>query len=80
MGTGDVFAALLLVWLEKSDNCLHTAVEHVLRTLHRLLAATLKYAQRTSDPENCANLELRLIQCKEILLTPPAYDLHVVEL
>jgi hypothetical protein len=71
---------LLLVWLERTNYCLHIAVDHVLRTLRHVLADTLAYARQSNDPHNCANLELRLIQCKSVILAPPAFDLHVVQL
>jgi hypothetical protein len=56
------------------------SVSLVLRTLHHVLAATLAHARTVAVDANapsCADLELRLVQCANILITPPEYDLQV---
>ncbi|KAI1294896.1 Pyridoxal kinase [Halotydeus destructor] len=73
-GTGDLFAALLLAWLDKSDNDLKTSVEKVLATMQNILYRTYEYAkQKGISP---ATLELKLIQSKRDIEEPDQEQLQ----
>lgn len=67
-GTGDLFASLLLVWLQKTD-CLKSAVERAVSCLQDVLNRTFTSAQSESKLD-CSSLELRLIHCSEEILDP----------
>ncbi|KAG2483428.1 hypothetical protein HYH03_017683 [Edaphochlamys debaryana] len=75
-GTGDLFAALLLAWMQHHPGDLATAVDKAVGGLQAVLADTVRHcgpaalaAERTA--EVCALRELRLIQCQGKLQDPP---------
>lgn len=43
-GTGDLFAALFLAWMHKSDNDLKQSLEKTVASLQAVLKRTLQYA------------------------------------
>ncbi|XP_014679651.1 PREDICTED: pyridoxal kinase-like, partial [Priapulus caudatus] len=64
-GTGDLFAALLLVWSDRHPEDLPLACEKVLSTMQHVLRRTFKAAQDMAGEgvkPNKAQLELKLIQ------------------
>lgn len=73
VGTGDVFASLLVVWLaENSKGGVASAVGKVLGSLQGLLKKTSEYAQSQADSNSRAMCELRLVQSRRDLLVPPS--------
>nr|CAG4641014.1 EOG090X09AY [Eulimnadia texana] len=73
-GTGDLFASLLLAWMEKTSGNLATALEKTVDSLQSVLRRTASYAeQRHTDHQSkigCKLLELRLVQSKSDLENP----------
>ncbi|KAK6730086.1 hypothetical protein RB195_006877 [Necator americanus] len=70
VGTGDVFAALLIVWLTNCENDVCEAVGHVLGSMQGLLRKTSRYAQAQVDTNSRKACELRLIESRIHLLQP----------
>ncbi|RWS24995.1 pyridoxal kinase-like protein, partial [Leptotrombidium deliense] len=62
VGTGDLFAALLLAWLTKTDYDLRTSLENTVSTMQDVLKRTYNYALNTKEGLTRENLELKLIQ------------------
>lgn len=73
-GTGDLFAALLLAWLWRSNGDLSTAMNNSISTLQGVLRRTADYAEdqlKKGKPYGVKLLELRLIQSKCDIENPP---------
>lgn len=71
VGTGDLFAALLLAWSEKAD--IKEACSKVISTMQHVLTRTLKAAKELAgegNKPNCMQLELQLIQSIRDIETP----------
>lgn len=70
-GTGDLFAALFLAWLAKSND-LQVALENTIATLQAVLKRTFQSARQKSEGETLtvAALELKLIQSKNDIEKP----------
>ncbi|XP_054263413.1 pyridoxal kinase [Macrosteles quadrilineatus] len=68
-GTGDLFAALFLAWMAKSNNNIYEALEKTQNTIQAVLKRTLDYAKQDlknkKDKPSVGQLELRLIQSKK---------------
>ncbi|CAB3988199.1 Pyridoxal kinase [Paramuricea clavata] len=72
-GTGDLFASLLLVWMQKHPNDLKLACEKTMSAVQAVLKRTLQEAQELAGPDNkpnSAQIELRLIKSMNDLLNP----------
>ncbi|XP_044740537.1 pyridoxal kinase [Chrysoperla carnea] len=65
-GTGDVFAALFLAWMYKTENNLKVTLENTIATLQGVLRNTL---QMNTD-KTIKSLELRLISSKNVIENP----------
>ena len=64
-GTGDLFSALILAWMDKTNLNLKESLEKSLATMHKVLSRTYNFAIQTkSDLNSLNNLELKLIQSK----------------
>jgi pyridoxine kinase len=61
-GTGDLFAALLLAWLNKLPDDFKRVLENVLSTIQSVLQITLRLGGR--------NCELKLIQSRHVIAQP----------
>lgn len=77
IGTGDVFAALTLAWVDKMPDNVHGAVGQVLASLQAVLerTAAAEGVAATCDEKTAAAWaarELRLIQSQADILDPPA--------
>ncbi|KAK0424710.1 hypothetical protein QR680_008801 [Steinernema hermaphroditum] len=74
VGTGDVFASLLIVWLHIYKNDIPKAVSNVISSIQSLLRRTIKHAYGDKSPEEftptAAQAELQLIQSRVDLLAP----------
>lgn len=72
VGTGDLFTACLLAWMETDKN-LQTALEKTISTLQAVIKRTLASAQEKAGPGNTPNsaqMELRLVQSKADIENP----------
>uniref|UniRef100_A0A1B6KMD8 Pyridoxal kinase n=1 Tax=Graphocephala atropunctata TaxID=36148 RepID=A0A1B6KMD8_9HEMI len=72
-GTGDLFAALFLAWMAKSEGELSEAMEKTVSTLQAVLRRTLEMAKLNAGEEgklSVQDLELRLIQSKQDIENP----------
>jgi len=72
-GTGDLFAALLLAWMYKTNNNLQVACERTVATMQDVLARTYKSAIEAAGADNtptAAQIELKLIQSKRNIEEP----------
>lgn len=73
VGTGDLFAAMLLAWTHKHPNNLKVACEKTLSAMHHVLQRTIRCAQAQAG-EGCrpsaAQLELRMVQSKRDIESP----------
>jgi len=73
-GTGDLFAALLLAWMHRSNGNLSSSMEKSICTLQEVLRRTACYAENQvaqGKPYGVKILELRLIQSKADIENPP---------
>ncbi|XP_076858717.1 pyridoxal (pyridoxine, vitamin B6) kinase a isoform X4 [Brachyhypopomus gauderio] len=67
VGTGDLFAAMLLAWTHHHPNDLKTACEKTVSVMQHVIKRTISYAQDMAGPgirPSPAQLELRLVQSK----------------
>ncbi|CAD6184314.1 unnamed protein product [Caenorhabditis auriculariae] len=79
VGTGDVFTALLVAWLDRSRGDVSGAVERVLQTMQALIKRTSEFAQSQVESNSRACCELRLVQSRCDLLKPPPAEGILVE-
>ncbi|XP_013875546.1 pyridoxal kinase [Austrofundulus limnaeus] len=73
VGTGDLFAAMLLAWTYHHPKDLKTACEKTVSAIHHVLKRTITYANEVAGPGNKpspAQLELRMIQSKADIENP----------
>ncbi|XP_048202123.1 pyridoxal kinase [Perognathus longimembris pacificus] len=73
VGTGDLFAAMLLAWTHKHPDNLKVACEKTLSAMHHVLQRTIQYAKaRAGDGQkpSVAQLELRMVQSKKDIEDP----------
>ncbi|XP_037542285.1 pyridoxal kinase [Nematolebias whitei] len=73
VGTGDLFAAMLLAWTHHHPNDLKTACEKTISVMHHVIKRTITYANGVAGPGNKpspAQLELRMIQSKADIENP----------
>lgn len=73
VGTGDLFAALLLAWTHHHPNDLKTACEKTVSVMHHVIKRTITYANEMAGPgkrPSSAQLELRMVQSKTDIENP----------
>ncbi|XP_045708383.1 pyridoxal kinase-like isoform X2 [Phyllostomus hastatus] len=73
VGTGDLFAAMLLAWTHKHPNNLKVACEKTVSAMHHVLQRTIKCAQAQAGDRqkpSPAQLELRMVQSKRDIENP----------
>ncbi|KAK7904899.1 hypothetical protein WMY93_017506 [Mugilogobius chulae] len=73
VGTGDLFAAMLLAWTHHHPNDLKSACEKTASIMHHVIKRTMKYANEMAGPgkrPNAAQLELRMVQSKADIENP----------
>ncbi|KAK7153778.1 hypothetical protein R3I94_007212 [Phoxinus phoxinus] len=73
VGTGDLFAAMLLAWTHHHPNDLKTACEKTISVMHHVIRRTITYAKEVAGPDrkpSPAQLELRMIQSKADIEDP----------
>lgn len=72
-GTGDLFASLLLAWMQKHPENLQLACEKTMSTVQAVLKRTLREAQELAGQDNkpsSAQIELRLVKSMDDILNP----------
>ncbi|XP_051564522.1 pyridoxal (pyridoxine, vitamin B6) kinase a isoform X2 [Myxocyprinus asiaticus] len=73
VGTGDLFAAMLLAWTHHHPNDLKTACEKTVSVMHHVIKRTITYANEMAGPNqkpSPAQLELRMVQSKADIEDP----------
>ncbi|XP_067113180.1 pyridoxal kinase-like [Osmerus mordax] len=73
VGTGDLFAAMLLAWTHHHPNDLKTACEKTVSVMHHVIQRTFTYAKEMAGPgrrPSPAQLELRMVQSKADIEKP----------
>uniref|UniRef100_A0A8P0TLC1 pyridoxal kinase n=1 Tax=Canis lupus familiaris TaxID=9615 RepID=A0A8P0TLC1_CANLF len=73
VGTGDLFAAMLLAWTHKHPNNLKVACEKTVSAMHHVLQRTIKCAKAQAAgglKPRPAQLELRIVQSKKDIENP----------
>ncbi|GIY27056.1 pyridoxal kinase [Caerostris darwini] len=76
-GTGDLFSALLLAWMAKTDGDLKASCEKVVNSLQCVLRRTIDFASKKG--KNVATMELQLVQSK-LDIENPSIDLKCLDL
>jgi len=61
-GTGDLFAALLLIWMNLTNNNLKKSIENTVATVQSVLKRTIEYSNVNSLKNSTNSKELKLIQ------------------
>ncbi|KAB5513561.1 hypothetical protein PHYPO_G00249040 [Pangasianodon hypophthalmus] len=67
VGTGDLFAAMLLAWTHHHPNDLKKACEKTVSVMQHVIKRTITYAKEVAGPDqrpSPAQLELRMVQSK----------------
>uniref|UniRef100_A0A6Q2XIN3 Pyridoxal kinase n=1 Tax=Esox lucius TaxID=8010 RepID=A0A6Q2XIN3_ESOLU len=73
VGTGDLFAAMLLAWTHHYPNDLKTACEKTFSVMHHVIQRTISYAHELAGPgrrPSPPQLELRMVQSKADIEDP----------
>ncbi|XP_061782588.1 pyridoxal kinase-like [Nerophis lumbriciformis] len=73
VGTGDLFAALLLAWTHLHPKDLKAACEKTVSVMHHVIKRTITYANEKAGPgkrPSPAQLELRMVQSKGDIENP----------
>uniref|UniRef100_A0A667ZVP6 Pyridoxal kinase n=1 Tax=Myripristis murdjan TaxID=586833 RepID=A0A667ZVP6_9TELE len=73
VGTGDLFAAMLLAWTHHHPKDLKTACEKTVSVMHHVIKRTISYANEMAGPgkrPSPAQLELRMVQSKADIENP----------
>ncbi|KAM9343214.1 pyridoxal kinase-like [Pholidichthys leucotaenia] len=73
VGTGDLFAAMLLAWTHHHPRDLKTACEKTVSVMHHVIKRTMTYASGIAGPgtrPSPAQLELRIVQSKADIENP----------
>ncbi|XP_022686460.1 putative pyridoxal kinase isoform X2 [Varroa jacobsoni] len=74
VGTGDLFAALILAWTT-NEECLEKALLKALSTVQGILQNTVEFSKELKahrpDLSSAAFMELRLVQSRQLLIDPP---------
>ncbi|KAM9317500.1 pyridoxal kinase [Gastrophryne carolinensis] len=73
VGTGDLFAAMLLAWTHHHPNNFKLACEKTLSAMHHVLQRTISSARELAGPgvrPSYAQLELRMVQSKKDIENP----------
>ncbi|XP_003419082.1 pyridoxal kinase [Loxodonta africana] len=73
VGTGDLFAAMLLAWTHKHPNNLKVACEKTVSAMYHVLQRTIQYAKAKAgkgQKPSSAQLELRMVQSKRDIENP----------
>lgn len=81
MGSGDLFCALHLAWMDQTQGNLCAATRATLASMQAVLKRTAERAKvHPSSPRECAARELQLVQSRWDLLRPKTEEINYVEL
>ncbi|XP_025192050.1 pyridoxal kinase [Melanaphis sacchari] len=70
IGTGDFFTALLLIWMNLTNNDLKHSMEKTVATIQAVLKRTTKYVNENSSKNPINSKELKLIQSLSDIQNP----------
>ncbi|CAH1709342.1 unnamed protein product [Aphis gossypii] len=70
IGTGDFFTALLLIWMNLTNNDLKHSMEKTVATIQAVLKRTIKYTNENSLKNPVSSKELKLIQSLSDIQNP----------
>lgn len=70
IGTGDFFTALLLIWMNLTNNDLKHSIEKTVATIQAVLKRTIKYTNENSSKDPITSNELKLIQSLSDIQNP----------
>ncbi|XP_060841778.1 pyridoxal kinase-like [Rhopalosiphum padi] len=70
IGTGDFFTALLLIWMNLTNNDLKHSMERTIATIQAVLKRTIKYTNENSSKNPISSKELKLIQSLSDIQNP----------
>lgn len=70
IGTGDFFTALLLIWMNLTNNDLKHSMEKTVATIQAVLKRTIKYTNKNSLKNPVSSKELKLIQSLSDIQNP----------
>jgi len=70
IGTGDFFTALLLIWMNLTNNDLKHSMERTVATIQAVLKRTIKYTNENSSKNPISSKELKLIQSLSDIQNP----------
>ncbi|XP_015380105.1 PREDICTED: pyridoxal kinase [Diuraphis noxia] len=70
IGTGDFFTALLLIWMNLTNNDLKHSIEKTVATIQAVLKRTIKYTNENGSKNPISNKELKLIQSLSDIQNP----------
>ncbi|XP_060862191.1 pyridoxal kinase-like [Metopolophium dirhodum] len=70
IGTGDFFTALLLIWMNLTNNNLKHSIEKTVATIQAVLKRTIKYTNENGSKDPISNKELKLIQSLSDIQNP----------
>ncbi|XP_022171107.1 pyridoxal kinase [Myzus persicae] len=70
IGTGDFFTALLLIWMNLSNNDLKHSIEKTVATIQAVLKRTIKYTNENGSKDPISSKELKLIQSLSDIQNP----------
>ncbi|CAI6348078.1 unnamed protein product [Macrosiphum euphorbiae] len=70
IGTGDFFTALLLIWMNLTNNDLKNSIEKTVATIQAVLKRTIKYTNENGSKDPISNKELKLIQSLSDIQNP----------
>uniref|UniRef100_A0A3P9LYS2 Pyridoxal kinase n=1 Tax=Oryzias latipes TaxID=8090 RepID=A0A3P9LYS2_ORYLA len=70
VGTGDLFAAMLLAWTHHHPTDLKTACEKTVSVMHHVIQRTIAYTAGPGKKPSPALLELRMVQSKADIENP----------
>ncbi|XP_050426047.1 pyridoxal kinase-like isoform X1 [Adelges cooleyi] len=70
IGTGDLFASLLLLWMTLNNNNLKESMEKTVATIQAVLKRTLNYIEQANPKTPTFNKELKLVQSIDDIRNP----------
>ncbi|KAL5244682.1 hypothetical protein ACI65C_012092 [Semiaphis heraclei] len=70
IGTGDFFTALLLIWMNLTNNNLKHSIEKTVATIQAVLKRTIKYTNENGSKDPISSKELKLIQSLSDIQNP----------
>lgn len=70
VGSGDLFAALMLAWYTLTNHDLKTSFEKSIGSMQDVIKRTYQYAKQSNDSKDPKNYELQIIQSYDEIKSP----------